>query len=62
MELAEKQFDLAKRVRLQPGLLAYISLHCVEASSLLLSTSDSDSEYESNIHKRGLWYAKIAKE
>ena len=51
MELAEKQFDLAKRVRLQPGLLAYISLHCVEASSLLLSTSDSDSEYESNIHR-----------
>ena len=39
LELAEKQLDLGKRVKLQPGLLAYITLHCVEASSLVISTT-----------------------
>ena len=42
MELAEKQLDLGKRVKLQAGLQAYISLHCVEASSLVISTSGSN--------------------
>ena len=42
MELAEKQLDLGKRVKLQAGLQAYISLHCVEASSLVISTSASN--------------------
>ena len=42
LKLAEKQLDLGKRVKLQAGLQAYISLHCVEASSLVLSTSGSN--------------------
>ena len=42
MELAEKQLYLGKRVKLQAGLQAYISLHCVEASSLVISTSTSN--------------------
>ena len=41
--MAEKQLELGKRVKLQAGLQAYISLHCVEASSLVISTSGSDS-------------------
>ena len=40
--MAEKQLDLGKRVKLQAGLQAYISLHCVEASSLVISTSGSN--------------------
>ena len=51
MELAEKQLDLGKRVKLQAGLQAYISLHCVEASSLVISTSGSDSKPSSLVLK-----------
>ena len=40
--MAEKQLDLGKRVKLQAGLQAYICLHCVEASSLVISTSGSN--------------------
>ena len=40
--MAEKQLYLGKRVKLQAGLQAYISLHCVEASSLVISTSTSN--------------------
>ena len=49
--MAEKQLDLGKRVKLQAGLQAYISLHCVEASSLVISTSGSDSKPSSLVLK-----------
>ena len=51
MELAEKQFFLGKRVKLQAGLQAYISLHCVEASSLVISTSGSNLTISSSDSK-----------
>ena len=55
MELAEKQFDLGKRVKLQAGLQAYICLHCVEASSLVISTSGSNLTVSgSNLKPSGL--------
>ena len=56
LDLAEKQLKLGKNLQLQPGLLAYISLHCVEASSLVISMEDDDQ-----VLKQGLQYAQIAK-
>ena len=68
--MAEKQLELGVRVKLQPGLLAYISLHCVEASSLVILSSDTGSSTEDlssnpindSIISRGLKYAKYAQE
>ena len=49
--MAEKQLYLGKRVKLQAGLQAYISLHCVEASSLVISTSGSNLTISSSDSK-----------
>lgn len=43
---------------MQPGLLAYIVLHCLEASSLVISSAMESNE----VFSQGLKYAQIAKE
>lgn len=42
LDLAKEQLLLAAKLDLQPGLLAYIELHCVEAASLVLSMGLDD--------------------
>ncbi len=64
--LAKKQFSLGEKLRLQPGLQAYISLHCVESASLVLSTSDSEirssGQSRQDVKQQGLAFASKAKE
>ena len=37
MELGEEQFRLCAELSFQPGLVAYVALHCVEAASLAVA-------------------------
>ena len=37
MELGEEQFKLCAELSFQPGLVAYVALHCVEAASLAVA-------------------------
>ena len=51
LSLAEEQLTLGQKLGLQPGLLAYIALHCVEASSLVFSaTQDQEISYKGRQH------------
>lgn len=56
MLMAEEQFAIGQSLNLQPGLLAYIALHCVEASSLLITSNPE----RSGLRQKGLDFAQIA--
>ena len=55
LSLAEEQLNLGQKLSLQPGLLAYIALHCVEASSLVFTATKNRE-----ICFKGQNYAQIA--
>ncbi len=71
--LAKEQFKIGERLGLQPGLQAYVALHCVEAASLVLSSSSNSklpvslstslsiSEVK-EVKKEGLQFATKAKD
>ena len=56
LSLAEEQLALGQKLGLQPGLLAYIALHCVEASSLVFSATQ-----DQEISSKGREHAILAK-
>ena len=53
--MAEEQLHLAQKLNLQPGLLSYIALHCVEACSLVCTDNRSPE-----ICQKGRDYAQVA--
>ena len=63
LNLAKNQLELAKDLDLHGGLLAYLSLHCVEACSLIISSKDTLEDIDiQDIHRQGLEYAQLANE
>lgn len=66
LELGEKQFELCCELNFQAGLLSYVALHCVEASSLLVAKKKSCIEVETSREKavkyakKSRYYGKIA--
>ena len=55
LDLAEEQLHLGQKLNLQPGLLSYIALHCVEACSLVFTANQS-----TEICQKGRDYAQVA--
>ena len=55
LDLAEEQLHLGQKLNLQPGLLSYIALHCVEACSLVFTANQSPE-----ICQKGRDYAQMA--
>ena len=55
LDLAEEQLHLGQKLNLQPGLLSYIALHCVEACSLVFTANRSPE-----ICQKGRDYAQVA--
>ena len=55
LDLAEEQLNLGQKLNLQPGLLSYIALHCVEACSLVFTANQS-----TEICQKGRNYAQEA--
>ena len=61
LNLAQSQLELGQRLQLQPGLLAYITLHCVEASALVMSLNSEDFT-EADMFESGLKFVEMAKQ